>query len=69
MKNYLIGEIKLTKESLELFIYKQTGGRYDPILIRGLISIMKEWVTENNLTTEEILENLWWNRFSDMKND
>ena len=64
------------KDSLELYIFKKTGGLHDPLLVKKFISLFQEWLppVERGTTEEEmyysgynaykrqILENLWWNK-------
>ena len=65
------------KDSLELYIYKKTGGLHDPLLVKKFISLFQEWLPPVETTEEEklyysgynaykgqILENLYhrWNK-------
>jgi hypothetical protein len=65
------------KDSLELYIYKKTGGLHDPLLVKEFIGLLQEWLppaergttqeekmyySGYNAYKEEILENLWWKK-------
>ncbi len=67
----------MNKDSLELYIYKKTGGLHDPRLVKKIIGLFQEWLpsVERGTTQEEkmyysgynaykgeILENLWWKK-------
>lgn len=68
---------EFNKDSLEHYIFKKTGGLYDPLLVKKFISLFQEWLPPVERGTKEeekmyysgynaykgqILENLWWNK-------
>jgi hypothetical protein len=66
---------EVNKDSLEFFIYKKTGGLYDPRLVKEFIGILEEWLPEEvkganksnrdfyingyNQYAKKITKNLW----------
>jgi len=60
------------KDPLELYIYKKTGGKYDPRMAKLFIDCLKEWLPYAvrssdsyyqgwNAYKAEVIENLKWN--------
>lgn len=64
------------KNSLEIFIYNETGGRYDPLIVKQIIGVLEKWIPEEeeckspmdfysqgyNSYRRSILKNLWWKK-------
>ena len=40
---------EFNKDSLELYIYKKTGGLHDPRLVKKFISFLQEWLKTGGL--------------------
>jgi hypothetical protein len=60
------------KDPLELYLYKKTGGKYDPRMVKLFIDCLKEWLPSTvgssdsyyqgwNAYKAEVIENLKWN--------